>query len=298
MKYYLGIDGGGSKTSFCVIDEAGNICFETSSDGSSIDSVSLETTYLNIVKVANSIPFVFNAIHLGLGGVNSEEDKELLLDMLGDIKNVTDDVCLSVTNDIENLYYLVFKDEPGIVLICGTGSVCYGKNKNKAVRVGGYGYKEGDFGSAYAVGLKALQLACKYLDKRVKESVLSKTILDNLKISSYEQMVSYINKASRKDIAFLAKLVTEHHSLEEARGILEEQATELVRHMESANDQLGFQGKFNYCIDGGLGKDATFNKIFTTKMKERFPDSKQVSNDVIISYGAALMAENNYEEIL
>ena len=298
MKYYLGIDGGGSKTSFCVIDEENNLVFETSSAGSSIDSVALEATYLHIVEVANKIPFVFSGIHLGLGGVNSEEDKEMLLDLLGDIKNVQDDVVLSVSNDIENLYYLAFKDQEGIVLISGTGSVCLGKNKNKTVRVGGYGYKEGDFGSAYMVGLKALQLTCQYLDKRNKYSPLGRAILKELDIYSYQQMVNYINNASRKDIASLAKTVTSHHTYKEAKHILNEQADELVKHLKSANDQLHFNGRFNYCIDGGLGKDDTFNKIFTSKMKRAFPKAKKIINQDLISYGASLIAKSNYEKML
>lgn len=42
---------------------------------------------------------------------------------------------------------------PGICLIMGTGAVAYGRNGARAHKSGGWGWKEGDCGSAYWMGV-------------------------------------------------------------------------------------------------------------------------------------------------
>ena len=48
-------------------------------------------------------------------------------------------------------------DQPGVVVISGTGSIAYGRNREgEAARAGGWGYVLGDEGSGYWIGRAAL----------------------------------------------------------------------------------------------------------------------------------------------
>ena len=55
-----------------------------------------------------------------------------------------------------NALYGVSEGKDGIIAICGTGSVAFGKKGNAYARSGGYCYQEGDLGSSYDIGRKAL----------------------------------------------------------------------------------------------------------------------------------------------
>ena len=58
-------------------------------------------------------------------------------------------------------------DGPGIVVICGTGSICYGRNDAaEAARSGGWGYILGDEGSGYWIGRGALAAVVRHADGR------------------------------------------------------------------------------------------------------------------------------------
>ena len=58
-------------------------------------------------------------------------------------------------------------DEPGVVVIAGTGSIAYGRNeRNQAARAGGWGYMLGDEGSGYWIGRAALRAVLREADRR------------------------------------------------------------------------------------------------------------------------------------
>ena len=58
-------------------------------------------------------------------------------------------------------------DEPGVVLIAGTGSIAYGVNHDGfAARAGGWGYVLGDEGSGYWIGRQALAAVVREADGR------------------------------------------------------------------------------------------------------------------------------------
>jgi len=61
-----------------------------------------------------------------------------------------------IESDAYIALYDAYKENDGIVLISGTGSVLYARYKGKVERVGGWGKLFGDPGSGYFIGIKAL----------------------------------------------------------------------------------------------------------------------------------------------
>ena len=58
-------------------------------------------------------------------------------------------------------------EQPGVVVIAGTGSIAYGRNeRNQAARAGGWGYMLGDEGSGYWIGRAALRAVLREADRR------------------------------------------------------------------------------------------------------------------------------------
>jgi len=68
--------------------------------------------------------------------------------------------------------------EAGIVLISGTGSVCYGQGSTGiGVRAGGWGPLFGDEGSAYEAGVAGLRLLAAQVDGAEPEGLLGRRVL-------------------------------------------------------------------------------------------------------------------------
>lgn len=60
-----------------------------------------------------------------------------------------------------------FRCRPGIVVIAGTGSMCLGIDADgKRVKVGGWGWRVGDEGSAYGIAVDAIRAALQTVDGR------------------------------------------------------------------------------------------------------------------------------------
>lgn len=69
---------------------------------------------------------------------------------------------------------------PGIALVAGTGSVAYAENGERRARVGGLGYRVGDEGSAFALGLAAIKLYGRVLDGRARADETTDTVARTL----------------------------------------------------------------------------------------------------------------------
>lgn len=108
----------------------------------------------------------------------------------------------------------------GIVLIAGTGSICFGVTQDgQSVRVGGWGADLGDEGSGYWIGLRGLQAACRMADGRIPETPLLQRVLTKLAVARPEGLIEWAasrDKGSMKAaLASLFPIVREMAILED-----------------------------------------------------------------------------------
>src|SRR5213078_4483038 len=74
-------------------------------------------------------------------------------------------------------------DDPGIVIISGTGSIVYGRNERvEAARAGGWGHMIGDEGSGYWIGREALAAVMRAGDGRGPETGLTAAMLAHFQV--------------------------------------------------------------------------------------------------------------------
>ena len=146
-------------------------------------------------------------------------------------------------------------DGPGVVLIAGTGSICFGKNAaGKTARSGGFGHLIDDGGSGYALGRDVLGCAVRCADGRVKESGIFKAVCDRLG-GGAERIVPFVyspetDKAAIAQFAILA-LEQAQQGDAEALRILRQEAAELALMAEAVQGQLGMPG-CRIALLGGL----------------------------------------------
>lgn len=173
--YYLGIDGGGTRTTAVVTDEKGNTITKKTGRTINFYSVGNETARNNLSDLMNEITAetgikLFESAFIGCSALDCEADEE-----------TTDMLCKGVIN-AENIkmhsdVYIALKSVKGAkfpcVAICGTGSIAASEDNDGSIHVsGGWGHILGDEGSAYSIAVNALKSCCQMCDKGEKTPLL------------------------------------------------------------------------------------------------------------------------------
>jgi N-acetylglucosamine kinase-like BadF-type ATPase len=268
-KYYLGIDGGGTKTKVVVIDNHENMIYEAVGSPSSIDTVDGEKTFLSIEKALDEFfkvnPDVFfTSIFAGIGGIVFETDYKYVENLLSGLKGVNNDTLIQARNDMENALYSGLCFNEGIVLIVGTGMVAYGRDTyGNTHKCGGWGYKVGDEGSGYDLGLKAIKHVVRVLDNRLARTDFAEEIATHIGIKQATDIVPWmnLNYTNRTVIADLAPIVTKHANLGNsfAKEIVDEATSELALAVQGVYHQLKLKNE-KLVIVGSLGNASGYFK--------------------------------------
>ncbi|HAJ77756.1 MAG TPA: hypothetical protein DCO89_01645 [Clostridiales bacterium] len=261
MKYYLGIDGGGTKTNFVLIDENQKVIKRCTLGPSAIDTVGIQQAYLVLKSGIKSFNKPITACFAGIGGIGGQ-DIEPIKEM---IKEILPDAKIGVGTDSTNAIISAFGFNDGVAVICGTGSVAFGKWKGKYCVAGGYGYHEGDPGSAFSLGIGALKYLAKVMDGRKTETDFSDDLSKAVGCYSHGELCEYFKDINRTEIAKLAKIVTKHESDENAKKIIENSADELIEEIIAITKRLGVNNECEFSIIGSLGNAETYFKTYLIK---------------------------------
>jgi len=238
-EYYLAVDGGGTKTDVVCVDETGAIIGKGSSGPTSLTVTTIGAASFNLIEAIRiaieSHPEIkqFKRVVLGLAGVDTTEEKtraeEVFKRALSHYQ--FDDFVL--LNDSE-IALVNGSDSPNaLILVSGTGSICYGRNsKGETARVSGMDYLLADQGSGYSIGRKVLQAAVKSFDGRGKSTYLEGLVCEQYmvpKISFLKEEV-YNPDLTKSEIARLSPLCTKAVEAgdEVAISILHEEIDEMI----------------------------------------------------------------------
>lgn len=295
-KLFLGIDGGGTKTAVCLLDENKNIISQSESGPSSYDTVTQEVFKANVEDALSKLIYdgKIVSVFAGLGGICNENDANVVKGTLQTI-DILKDAIIEVDNDVANAFYSVFGEENGIVAIIGTGSVAYGIKDGNSHRCGGYCYQEGDAGSSYDLGRKALQYYAKVIDKRLPETDFSKAIGDFIKVYNFADLAHYFINATRTEVASLARIVTKYQENNVAASIINDSVESIVEMIVTVFKQLEFE-KINFSMIGSLGNaDTLYKTLLFKKLEECNYDIQYIKPKYEAYLGSSIKALINYK---
>jgi N-acetylglucosamine kinase-like BadF-type ATPase len=303
---FLGIDGGGTKTKVFVIDENKTVIYEGESGPSSIDTVEASVTLKNInnclvdfFKNPEYKNKTFTSVFAGLGGVPDELAQEVLKSIIIKVDGVTKDSLVFARSDMENALASGLCFDEGITLIAGTGMVAFGKTKDgKTHRAGGLGYKEGDFGSSYSLGLMAIQMVARTLDYRYPKTPFTTELAEYLNLNTPADVARLAEDwhTERTKVASLAPFVTKHANLGDslATKICDKMSYELAIAVRAIYETLKIK-KPTLVVVGSLGNVRGY---FKDKLHEQIlafaPDINIISPKVDPAHAAALLAHKYY----
>jgi N-acetylglucosamine kinase-like BadF-type ATPase len=215
VRTFLGVDGGGSKTAFMLIDETGRL-LASHTEGSayyleigwdelrSMLARGIRATLERGAVSPENLDFAF----IGLPAYG--EDSKLLaqLDALPSPPLVPGRYRCG--NDAACAWAGALACADGINLVAGTGSIGYGEYGGHAARAGGWGELFSDEGSAYWIAREALSLFSRMSDGRDERGPWYEMARVHFELKSDLDLCAAIygdGRTGRSQIATLAPLV-------------------------------------------------------------------------------------------
>ena len=275
--YFIGIDGGGTKTKFLVGRpvEGVDIDMLLYADGLQVigEYIAGGCHYMQIgfdgveelfrkgIKAAcenagiepSDVDFIF-AGFAGYGDVAA--DQPMLDDALA---KAFGDIPYAAGNDSENALEGAHNGTRGINIVAGTGSIGSGRNdRGEFMRCGGWHYAlGGDEGSAYWLAWNLLKEYSRQADGRSPKTLVYDAVNRALDLHSDDEMVTRVVNEwhlDRTRIASLAPIVSQLYDDGDpfAKSLLSACAEELAALAITLYDKLGFQTELASGTVGGF----------------------------------------------
>ena len=295
--FFIGIDGGGTKTVGLLADQTGHIIAKAESGASNYHAIGEEQTKQVLSDVVSRLIADANAALescvccLGLAGVASSVDRKVigrLCDEIGLPENriLTHDAQIALVGGAEEL--------SGVIIIAGTGSIVYGMDAaGRESQAGGWGHLLGDEGSGYDIARRAFQAVARAADGRGESTRLSTLMLNVLAFSEPRNLIPWIHSVSKDKVAQLAGAVFDAANANDpvAQGILDTAADELMFAARVVIDKLGFGRPFNLVLSGGIfSHQPTFVASLRNRLKNITPHARVCLPKRQPAYGAILLA--------
>lgn len=197
MAYYLGIDGGGTKSKAVLTDNNFNLLKEFHSGPTNFLSIGYTRAIDSVMSIIYELDRELNNepvnILIGTAGAGRKKQANLFREYL--VRRIArSNFSLRVTTDFEIALYGAYENNAGAILIAGTGSVLVAKDENgNLTRKGGYGKVLGDPGSGYAIGSEALKTSAKIFDGRIKPNLFTEKIIAEYGICNLDDLINLVN---------------------------------------------------------------------------------------------------------
>jgi N-acetylglucosamine kinase-like BadF-type ATPase len=281
MSGYLGVDGGGSKTAFALIDADGHVLARATAptsyyfnDGFDVVERVLKQGLDDICAQAGIDAADIDAAFFGLPGYGESSDDIARLDAVP--AGVLGHDRYSCDNDMVCGWAGSLGCEDGINVISGTGSMTYGERQGVGRRVGGWGELFGDEGSAYWVATQGLNAFSRMSDGRLPVGPLHGLLTDRLELAGDLDVVSLVIEkwsGNRSSIAALATTVCEAARAEDdvAKRILATAVGELVTLIDTTRSLIGFTDGETVPVSysGGMFSDEGFLTLFLSALRDQ-----------------------------
>jgi N-acetylglucosamine kinase-like BadF-type ATPase len=248
VKTFLGIDGGGTKTAFLLIDESGRVLASHTEGPAYYHEIGWEemramlargirATLESAALSPTNLEFAF----LGLPAYG--EDSTLVAALDSAASPQLNPARYRCGNDALCGWAGALACEDGINVIAGTGSMAYGEFDGRAARAGGWGELFSDEGSAYWIAREGLRLFSRMSDGRTQRGVLYDSVRQHFALRSDLDLCAAIygeSRIQRSNLAALSMLVAEAARAGDgqATALFAQAADELAKIIDAVHDQL------------------------------------------------------------
>jgi len=296
---YVGVDGGGSKTRVVAIDDDGRRHLDDLLDGCDLPArgEAQVRRVLGEVRAAVTAAAATAAAAGGAAGgatrgparggpAPAEVRLALGLPAYGETARWDEALDRLAAEAFTGWRYRVYNDVrlalegalpegPGVLVLCGTGSMAWGKDHAGAeARCGGWGPLFGDEGSGFDLGMHALRAACRVSDGRGPETRLHADVPRALGVSDMHAVLASLSDTPAIPRARVASLAREVVAAAEAGDavaarLVEAAARELVDLVDGLRARLALGRDVAVSTAGGLFASAGLTEAFRAELAAR-----------------------------
>ncbi len=266
MAWFIGIDGGGTKTAFAIGKEDGQPVHQLVRTGCSYQEIGADAVIALLSEGVQALLAAVKAdptacagccIGLPCYGENARMDVEMRQRLTAALAPIP----VHVVNDGVVGWAGSLECGEGIHLVAGTGSIAFGCGSDGTItRTGGWCEFFGDEGSCYWVGRQAMSLFSKEADGRAPKGALYEQVCAAYDIEEPFQLIEIVLRdiAPHREKVAAFQLHAERAALagdEAARDIYRQAADELAQLVAGIRSQLSWSaGLLRVSYFGGLFK--------------------------------------------
>ena len=251
MGYYLGIDGGGTKTEALVTDEKGVVVSALKGDASNPHFAGKDTALSNLRCI----------IMLAIKDIDKKNIRKVILCVPG-IKEYRHELNKMISIDEDrtvfygdelNTFVGALARDYGVTVLAGTGSFVIGMDKTgRKCTIGGWGPIIGDPGSGYWMAVQALRAVAMEYDGLLEHTILTDRIKEYYSIENINNLKRVVSMNNISPIAALVKEAAQEED-RQAISIVQEAAQRLAEMAGIVIDRLGLDNKdYSLALTGGV----------------------------------------------
>src|SRR6266567_1407239 len=284
----LGVEGGGTKTSWVLVERAGN-------ELSVLDQGKLPPANFRLATpdqlrvIFSELPKQVNRAGVFLAGCGTEEDRQSLTRLCAEI---WPQAKIMVGSDRDSGLAAALGHGDGIVVNAGSGSSITGRRDKRIEYAGGWGHILGDAGGGYFLSIQALRLILREYDLQRVERPFTVKILQALSLNNFDELVRWAQTADKMEVALLTRVVFEAAANGDARvlEIIENGAQALCDYTETIASRLHLLAPKVMLMGGLFYRDSIYTHAFRRRLKKNLPDARVAIAERAPELGAAWLA--------
>jgi glucosamine kinase len=300
VPFFLGIDGGGTKTR-CLIGDENVVLGSGSSSGCNIVRVgeacardSLSGAIHEACLQAGVSPQQIARTCAGVAGAADDGVASLVQRFLIGIVGGA----IEVIGDMEIALEGAFGGEAGVIVIAGTGAIAYGRNqRGETARAGGWGRLISDEGSGHWIGVEGVRAALREYDRGTRSSLLD-ALMVALHVGDVHDLAVKANADPVLDFATLSPVVLSVAGRGDAVAarVLEQAGRELAATGATVIGRLFGNTDARVATHGGaFAAGSLLRHAFEEELRRLFPGAMCADVEVNPALGALQRARREFE---
>lgn len=300
---FLGVDGGGTKTAFVLVDRAGRELARHEGGSSYHVQIGVESLH---ALLHNGVEAVLDAAGATAGDVifaffglpAHGEDSQIqpMLDVIPEA--VLGHRRYACGNDMICGWAGSLGGEDGINIVAGTGSIGYGERQGLSARGGGWGEVFSDEGSAYWIAVRGLNVFSRMADGRLSRGPLHDLLAREFDLRNDLDICAHVYSGTapqRDRIAALSRLVAQAAAQgdEAAQRVFTDAGHELAAIVDAIRRRLKYAPgeQVNLSWSGGVFQSGELIlRPFRERLSTCSADFHMVSPRYSPAIGAAIYA--------
>ena len=264
-RYFLGIDGGGTKTKLMLENLSGECVRELTVGASNPADIGMEKAKQvltdGIKEILHGIRYGSVSVFAGISGGTSMNNKALLEEFFSQFGFYA----YAVGNDVDNIVSTGL-DGDGVAVIIGTGLGILRKRGDKLEKVGGWGYLIDEGGSGYNFGKDGLNAYFREVDGSGQKTLITKLINEKTGLAPAELLTSVYEKGKKYIASFCLDVFEAYKQGDFVAGQI------LERNVKIASDYVKsaikpFNERVKVVVAGSLGNDSIMQEKLVVALK-------------------------------